>query len=160
VDVVFRFARDSPLEGAGFEPSVPRPIFNGFEASYELEPTDPRLGGSAEQLWLKSFGNWRGQLKREDVTDGDARRGRHPRLRHMVSPLWLPPWASKCPRHNALTASRSMQPEPSHPASFPNDLGSRQNRASPAHNLTTSRARNGRSRSFPDLAENFPDAPI
>ena len=41
-----RFAPDSPLEGAGFEPSVPRPIFNGFEASYELEPTDPRRGGS------------------------------------------------------------------------------------------------------------------
>jgi hypothetical protein len=44
------FARDSPLEGAGFEPSVPRPIINGFEVSPELEPTDPRRGGSAEQL--------------------------------------------------------------------------------------------------------------
>jgi hypothetical protein len=42
-----RFALDSPLERAGFEPSVPRPIFNGFEASSELEP---RRGGSAEQL--------------------------------------------------------------------------------------------------------------
>ena len=36
-------------------------------------------------LSLKSFGNWRGQLKREDVAGGDARWGRHPRLRHMVS---------------------------------------------------------------------------
>ena len=30
------------------QPSVPRPIFNSFEASSELEPTDPRRGGSAE----------------------------------------------------------------------------------------------------------------
>src|SRR5262249_34298431 len=38
-------------------------------------------------LSLKSFGNWRGQLKREDVAGRDARWGRHPRLRHMVSPM-------------------------------------------------------------------------
>jgi len=44
------FATDSPLEGAGFEPSVPRPIFNGFEAWSELEPIDPKRGGSAEKL--------------------------------------------------------------------------------------------------------------
>lgn len=37
-------------------------------------------------LSLKSFGNWRGQLKREDVAGRNARWGRHPRLRHMVSP--------------------------------------------------------------------------
>ena len=41
---------DSSLEGAGFEPSVPRPIFNGFEAWSELEPIDPKRGGSAEKL--------------------------------------------------------------------------------------------------------------
>src|SRR5215831_3294611 len=41
---------DSPLEGAGFEPSVPRPIFNGFEAWSELEPIDPKRGSSAEKL--------------------------------------------------------------------------------------------------------------
>ena len=41
-------------------------------------------------LSLKSFGNWRGQLKREDVAGGDARWGRHPRLRHMVSPMATP----------------------------------------------------------------------
>ena len=41
-------------------------------------------------LSLKSFGNWRGQLKREDVAGGDARWGRHPRLRHMVSPMAIP----------------------------------------------------------------------
>jgi hypothetical protein len=33
-----------------FEPSVPRRIFNGFEASSDLGPTDPRRRGSAEQL--------------------------------------------------------------------------------------------------------------
>jgi hypothetical protein len=42
-----------------------------------------------------------------------------------------------------------MQPEPSQPRVHPNDLGSRQNRASPAHNK--SRARNGRSQNFPDM---------
>jgi hypothetical protein len=41
-------------------------------------------------LSLKSFGNWRGQLKREDVAGGDARWGRYPRLRHMVSPMATP----------------------------------------------------------------------
>ena len=41
-------------------------------------------------LSLKSFGNWRGQVKRVDVAGGDARWGRHPRLRHMVSPMATP----------------------------------------------------------------------
>jgi transposase-like protein len=39
-DVVFRFARDSPLEGDGFEPSVPRKIFFGC-------PVDPPNSPSA-----------------------------------------------------------------------------------------------------------------
>ena len=33
VDVGFRFARDSSLEGDGFEPSVPRQISSLFESS-------------------------------------------------------------------------------------------------------------------------------
>ena len=41
-------------------------------------------------LSLKSFGNWRGQLKREGVVGRDARWGRHPQLRHMVSPMATP----------------------------------------------------------------------
>ena len=46
---------------------------------------------------------------------------------------------------------------PSHPASSPMTSG--QDKIAPPQ-LTTSRARNGRSRRFPDLAENFPDTPI
>jgi hypothetical protein len=41
--------------GNGFEPSVPRPIFDGFEAPSELDPTAPRRGGSAEQLRPDQF---------------------------------------------------------------------------------------------------------
>lgn len=41
-------------------------------------------------LSLKNFGNWRGQLKREDVAGRNARWGRHPQLRHMVSPMASP----------------------------------------------------------------------
>ena len=48
--ILYRSSHDSSLEGAGFEPSVPRPIFNGFEAWSELERTDPKRGGLAEQL--------------------------------------------------------------------------------------------------------------
>ena len=36
------FATDSPLEGDGFEPSVPRWIGNGFVGSSELGPIYPR----------------------------------------------------------------------------------------------------------------------
>jgi hypothetical protein len=40
-----RFARDSPLEGNGFELPIPREISSGFEASAELRPIDLRRGG-------------------------------------------------------------------------------------------------------------------
>ena len=55
-------------------------------------------------LSLKGFGNWHSQLKREDVAGGDARWGRHPRLRHMVS-LMATPWPTCCvgSRHSADT---------------------------------------------------------
>jgi hypothetical protein len=57
-------------------------------------------------LSLKSFGNWRGQLKREDVAGRDARWGRHPRLRHMVSPM-ASPWPTRL-----RIACRRWAPEP------------------------------------------------
>jgi transposase-like protein len=45
-------------------------------------------------LSLKSFGNWRGQLKREDAVGHKARWGRYPRLRpgggHMANPVANP----------------------------------------------------------------------
>jgi hypothetical protein len=40
------FALDSPLEGNGFEPPVPREIGSGFEASAELGPVDRQLSRS------------------------------------------------------------------------------------------------------------------
>jgi hypothetical protein len=40
-----RFARDSPLEGHGFELPVPRERSSSFEASAELRPIDCRRGG-------------------------------------------------------------------------------------------------------------------
>jgi hypothetical protein len=39
------FAKDSPLEGNGFEISVPRQIGSGFEASVGLGPIGNRRGG-------------------------------------------------------------------------------------------------------------------
>ncbi|MBM3565341.1 MAG: transposase [Alphaproteobacteria bacterium] len=41
-------------------------------------------------LSLKSFGNWRGQLKREDAVGGKSRWGRHPRLKPVVNPMANP----------------------------------------------------------------------
>jgi hypothetical protein len=40
-----RFATDSPLEGSGFELSVPRQIGNGFEALSETGPSGYRRRG-------------------------------------------------------------------------------------------------------------------
>jgi hypothetical protein len=40
-----RFATDSPLEGSGFELSVPRQIGNGFEALSETGPIGYRRRG-------------------------------------------------------------------------------------------------------------------
>jgi hypothetical protein len=39
---------------------------------------------------LKSFGNGPGQPKCEDVAGRDGRWGRHPQLRHLVSPMVSP----------------------------------------------------------------------
>ena len=44
------FATDSPLEGNGFEISVPRQIGSGFEASVGLGPIDSRRGGTTRAV--------------------------------------------------------------------------------------------------------------
>ena len=44
------FAPDSPLEGSGFELSVPRQMGNGFEALSETGPIGYRRRVSSEQL--------------------------------------------------------------------------------------------------------------
>ena len=41
----YRSSLNSPLEGNGYEISVPRQIGSGFEASVGLEPIDNRRGG-------------------------------------------------------------------------------------------------------------------
>jgi transposase len=53
-------------------------------------------------LGLKSFGNWRAQLKREDAVGPKARWGRYPRLRPMTSPMTKA--RTKAPRANFLRA--------------------------------------------------------
>jgi hypothetical protein len=58
--VVFRFARDSPLEGAGFEPSVPRQRTLFETAPFELAfPMERHCGFESlflhRRVWLREF---------------------------------------------------------------------------------------------------------
>ena len=64
-----------------------RALWRGHFEAWRLSGLTQREYCERHGLSLKSFGNWRGQLKREDVAGRDARWGRHPRLRHMVSPM-------------------------------------------------------------------------
>src|SRR5215831_19883513 len=67
-----------------------RALWRGHFEAWRLSGLTQREYCERHGLSLKSFGNWRGQLKREDVAGRDARWGRHPRLRHMVSPMATP----------------------------------------------------------------------
>jgi len=67
-----------------------RALWRGHFEAWRLSGLTQREYCERHGLSLKSFGNWRGQLKREDVVGRDARWGRHPRLRHMVSPMASP----------------------------------------------------------------------
>jgi transposase len=67
-----------------------RALWRGHFEAWRLSGLTQREYCERHGLSLKSFGNWRGQLKREDVVGRDARWGRHPRLRHMVSPMATP----------------------------------------------------------------------
>jgi hypothetical protein len=89
------------------------------------------------------------------VSEALSDRPRRSQYSRCVSPFSR--HASKCPRHNALTASRSCNR--SRPIPPSSSMTSGQDKIAPPQ-LTISRAKNGRSRSFPDLAENFPDTPI
>ena len=61
---------------------------------WELSGLTQREYCERHGLSLKSFGNWRGQLKREDAVRNKARWGRYPRLRsgdsHMANPMANP----------------------------------------------------------------------
>jgi hypothetical protein len=67
-----------------------RALWRGHFEAWRLSGLTQREYCERHGLSLKSFGNWRGQLKREDVAGRDARWGRHPQLRHMVSPMATP----------------------------------------------------------------------
>jgi hypothetical protein len=67
-----------------------RALWRGHFEAWRLSGLTQREYCERHGLSLKSFGNWRGQLKREDGAGRDARWGRHPRLKHMVSPMATP----------------------------------------------------------------------
>ena len=67
-----------------------RALWRGHFEAWRLSGLTQREYCERHGVSLKSFRNWRGQLKREDVAGRDARWGRHPRLRHMVSPMATP----------------------------------------------------------------------
>jgi hypothetical protein len=70
-----------------YEREAVRALWHGHFEAWRLSGLTQRDYCEQHGLSLKSFGNWRGQLKREDVAGRDARWGRHPRLGHMVSPM-------------------------------------------------------------------------
>jgi transposase len=61
-------------------------------------------------LSLKSFGNWRAQLKREDAVGGDARWGRYPRLRPRSGPMTRPRTKRAEPARNNSEESARRAP--------------------------------------------------
>src|SRR5215471_12650730 len=67
-----------------------RALWRGHFEAWRLSGLTQREYCERHGLSLKSVGNWRSQPKREDVAGRDARWGRHPRLRHMVSPMATP----------------------------------------------------------------------
>src|SRR5262249_37646569 len=71
-----------------------RALWRGHFEAWRLSGLTQREYCERHGLSLKSFGNWRGQLKREDVAGRDARWGRQPRLRHIVSPM-ATPWPTR-----------------------------------------------------------------
>jgi hypothetical protein len=73
-----------------YEREAVRALWHGHFEAWRLSGLTQREYCEQHGLSLKSFGNWRGQLKREDVAGRDSRWGRHPRLRHMVSPMAAP----------------------------------------------------------------------
>jgi hypothetical protein len=77
-----------------YEREAVRALWHGHFEAWRLSGLTQREYCEQHGLSLKSFGNWRGQLKREDVAGRDARWGRHPRLRHMVSPM-ATPWPAR-----------------------------------------------------------------
>jgi hypothetical protein len=55
VDVAFRFARDSSLEGDGFEPSVPRQIRSRFESRSASHDGRFEAASPCGSLWREVY---------------------------------------------------------------------------------------------------------
>lgn len=67
-----------------------RAFWRGHFELWRLSELTQREYCEEHGLSLKSFGNWRGQLKREDAAGRKARWGRYPRLRPGVNPMANP----------------------------------------------------------------------
>jgi len=67
-----------------------RAIWRGHFEVWRLSELTQREYCEEHGLSLKSFGNWLGQLKREDAAGRKARWGRHPRLRPRANPMAKP----------------------------------------------------------------------
>ena len=64
-----------------------RSFWLGHFAAWELSGLTQREYCSQHGIALKSFGNWRGQMKREAIAGHRARWGRYPRLRPSSGPM-------------------------------------------------------------------------
>lgn len=61
-------------------------FWRGHSEAWKLSGLTQREYCDQQGISLKSFGNWRGQLKRESIAGADARWGHYPRLRPRTSP--------------------------------------------------------------------------
>jgi hypothetical protein len=108
------------------EREATRALWRGHFEAWRRSGLTQREYCERHGLSLKSFGNWRGQLKREDAAGSNARWGRHPRLRHMVSPRAnpvaneaadrVPPVVTRPGRRRQRTSDTSSR-RPVYPAS-------------------------------------------
>ena len=64
-----------------------RSFWRGHFEAWELSGLTQREYCSQHGIALKSFGNWRGQMKREAIAGHRARWGRYPRLRPSSGPM-------------------------------------------------------------------------
>ena len=64
-----------------------RAFWRGHFEAWELSGLTQREYCARHGISLKSFGNWRGQMKREAIAGHQARWGRYPRLRPMSGPM-------------------------------------------------------------------------
>ena len=64
-----------------------RAFWRGQSEAWRLSGLTQREYCALHGISLKNFGNWRGQLKREDAAGSRARWGRFPRLRYRSGPI-------------------------------------------------------------------------